>query len=116
MKDLYSILIDLGLFSKEIKQRFNNKQIKINGKPIKNLHHQLNVTDEVKEAGEWLCEHDMKFMEKFHILRGLCFDNIGDMFELRTNLKCPELTYLKGFLLLQTDKRTLYILTKNKRT
>lgn len=112
MITIYNILKETGLISKEIKQRYVNKQIKINGKPVKNLDRLLNVTFFVEEAGEWFSNKDNNFVHKISILR-LFFDSLGDMFELKTNIKSKDLDYLKGYLLLETGKRNKFILTKD---
>lgn len=111
MIKLYDVLKGTGLNSKDIRQRFNNKQIKINGRVVKNMNQELNIVDAIYDADEWLCAHDTELMKKISGLRYL-FDSFGEMFQLQTNIDSEALRYMKSFLLLEVDKKTFYILMK----
>ncbi len=100
--------------SKEIKVRFNNKQIKINGKVINNLNKNIN-SNYYLSLEDWLLTHDNKFLNDFRNLRYL-FDelSLGELFNItNTNVKKPIIKYLKSFYLLEIDKNNKIVLFKN---
>jgi len=101
----------LGHTSGDIKQRYNNKQIRISNKPVKNLNRNLNF-EYYMTLEEWLNSHDIEFIIKLRDL-SILFNNIYEMFYLKTNINSSILKYLKSFILLQIDKKTFYILIKN---
>lgn len=96
--------------SGDIKQRYNNKQIKIAGKPIKNLNRNLNF-EHYMSLEDWILSHNTEFITKLNNLKML-FSNLSEMFYLKTNINNPILKYLKSFILLEIDKKTFYILIK----
>lgn len=100
--------------SNEIKQRFNNKQIKINGKVVKNLNRPINC-DYYLPLDEWLILHDKKFINKLENLKKIFIDyTLDELFSIKnTNINSNILKYLKAFLILQIDKKTKLILFKN---
>jgi hypothetical protein len=100
--------------SKEIKVRFNNKQIKINGKIINNLNKNIN-SNYYLSLEDWLLTHDNKFLNDFRNLRYL-FDelSLGELFNItNTNVNKPIIKYLKSFYLLEIDKNNKIVLFKN---
>jgi len=100
--------------SNEIKARFNNKQIKINGKVIKNLNKNIN-SNYYLSLEDWLLTHDNKFLNDFRNLRYL-FDelSLGELFNItNTNVNKPIIKYLKSFYLLEIDRNNKIILFKN---
>jgi hypothetical protein len=118
MVKIYTILSELGLNSKDIRQRLANGQLKLNGKTIKDLNKELNIEygepNDVQDYGDWIGKYDLEFVTRLSRLR-FFFDSFGDMFRLKTNIKSKELRSLKAFLCLQTDKKTVYILSKKKK-
>lgn len=100
----------LNYTSGDIKQRYNNKQIKILGKPVKNLNRNLNF-EHYMSLEDWLLSHNIEFIRKLNNLK-ILFNDLSEMFYLKTNINNPILKYLKSFILLQIDKKTFYILIK----
>ena len=100
--------------SNEIRQRFNNKQIKINGKVVKNLNRPLN-SNYYLELDEWLVLHDIKFINDLQHIQ-IIFNELSldELFNVtKTNINHYIIKYLKSFMILQIDNKTKLILFKN---
>ncbi|MDD5648877.1 MAG: hypothetical protein PHF86_00425 [Candidatus Nanoarchaeia archaeon] len=86
------------LFSKDIRQRINNKQITINGIPIKNNDLNIDINFYI-DAGDYIFYNLNKF-------KTISFLNIDEMFEC-------DIPYvknlLKDFSLLKISKKKLFI-------
>jgi hypothetical protein len=104
---IFDILKAHGLPSNEIKQRFSNNQIKINGDVVKE-NIDLEVEDSFMEIDDFFSSHDVKTLSKILLLKCVC-ESVGDMFD--TNLSGVA-QYLKGFVCLTFSKKDHIILIK----
>ena len=122
-------LKEQGVFSNEIKSRFQNGQIKINGEVVKDIdipikdHTPNPKFDSINppyDAGDWIYQNLISKMtkEKKDIFSFVCnlFD-IETLFsgECTINNKpveelLPELNVMKGHIFLRTSKKQLFIL------
>ena len=123
-----------GVFSNEIKARFQNGQIRINGEVVKddidlNVNDPtpspkfLNTIDIPYEAGDWIFQNLITKMtkEKKDILFMIC-----NLFDIETIFSgdcqignksieeiLPELSVIKNHIFLRTSKKQFFILKLN---
>ena len=101
---LTDILKQRGLFSKDIKTRLKNGQIKINGMPI---DHDVDLSFAGKiEVGEFM-EHIVK--NRIWLLRVHLF-GLENLFDC--NIKNDLTEFLKKFTFIRTSKKDAFIIIK----
>lgn len=115
------LLKNEGVFSKEIKARFQNNQIKLNGETVKD-DIEFDIVESVPpiEAGEWIFT---KLLSKLTEDRKKIFLFFVDLFgidvmfsgDCQINNKpiediLPELNEMKGHILLKTSKKQMFVL------
>jgi hypothetical protein len=97
------LLRNNDLFSKDIKQKINNKQLLLNGEPMTLEHLKLNINS-FDEAGDFI----FKNLEK---IRPISFLNLEDMFEADT----PFIkTLFNDLFLLKIAKKKWFVITLKK--
>lgn len=85
--------------SNEIKQRFNNKQIKLNNEVITDLNQVLSIhSDFSMDLGDFICEHFDRLKHIFY------YGNIRDWFgDFETNVK--KFKFLGAYHVLEFSKK-----------
>lgn len=112
------VLKNMGFFSNDIKSRFNNKQIKINGIQTDDIDLDIvDITDILKEkqilksswdAGEFIFDILIDNPDVILKLKQIGIDNAFD-----NNIENNCFDFLSNFLLLQISKNDKIILMKN---
>ena len=105
------ILFSLDIPSNEIKTRFKNKQIKLNGEVIENI--ELDVNDNfIMEAGEFISLFfTAKESNELRLIKNALNLQANELFGDKSNIKL--LDSLSGFHCLTIAKNINYILMKN---
>jgi hypothetical protein len=121
-----------GVFSNEIKARFQNGQIKINGESVKedidlNVKKQIpdpKVDDIPFEAGDWIFHNLITSLSEDKKKKLFLITTLFDIETLfsggcQINDKpvediLPELNIMKGHIFLKTSKKQCFILKLNK--
>lgn len=86
--------------SKEIKQRLNNKQIKLNNEVVTNTNIELNVENNFTDLGDFLLSSELPFVAKIFDIKD--FFGPGE-----TNVK--SLQFLKNYTLITISKREHFV-------
>lgn len=103
------IISSLNVPSKEIKTRFKNKQIKLNGQDVDNI--ELDIEDFIMECGEFLCNfYDDKQIKSLNIWKNMCDCKPTELFGESSTIKL--LDNLESFNCLSISKNEHYILMK----
>lgn len=98
---LIELLKSMGLPVKEIRQRFANKQIKINNQLCTALDHNVDVGDGYWELGDFLFINGAAIESKPWV-------DIKDFFgPTKTNIK--SLRFLSGFTLISISKKEHFV-------
>ena len=105
------ILIELGVPSAEIKKRFNNYQIKLNGESVSNF--ELNVNENfIMDSGDFITSFfDRKGLTTLNTWMKICSLSLPEMFGERSNVSFIDC--LESFSCLSISKNEHYILMNN---
>ena len=105
MIKLSDILKDMGFFSKDIRLRFKNGQIKVNGDPI---DHDLELhVDKIIDIEDFMVEL-VKNPIWFLRLKFIDLETLAGSIEIKNDLT----EFLKGFLIVRTSKKHVFVIKK----
>lgn len=103
------ILLNLNIPSKEIKTRFKNKQVRLNGIETDNI--ELDIEDFIMECGEFLCSfYDEKQIKTLNVWKNICDCKPAELFGEPSNINIID--NLEAFICLSASKNEHYILMK----
>lgn len=89
-----------------IKQMLSNKQLKINDEVVTDIN--IELGDELLDAGEWLASHDLGFINLFGNLSKIC-DNVDVLFGGGFNWTNEVLKETDKLSFLRVSKKAFYI-------
>ena len=95
-----------GLFSNDIKSRFKNKQMTLDGEVLEQ-DIDIDVQDELIDAGEFICEHIASDSNKLTLCHIIGFENL-----FACNIESDFINFLKTFHVLRISKREVIVLKK----
>lgn len=100
------ILKARGMFSNDIKSRFKNKQMSLDGEVI-DQDIEINVQDELIDAGDFIFDHIANDKNKIALCNIIGFENL-----FACNIESEFINFLKTFHVLRISKREVIVLKK----
>lgn len=114
---ILEILKQIGIPTKEIKQRFANKQLKVNGNIVDALDHNVPIMDGYWELGDFIFESmkssDEEFCKHLTILKVFINSDITTFFGGCNISNNKAAKFLSGFVCLTLSKKEHYVFIKS---
>ena len=106
---LKELLQELGVSTKELRQRFANKQIKINGALCTALDHHLNISDGYWESGEFI-DSLLRYNKDTYDYESLKYlvNHVSECFG-ESNVNTPMRNFLSDFTCISISKKEHFV-------
>lgn len=114
---ILEILKQIGIPTKEIKQRFANRQIKVNGNVVDALDHDIPIQDGYWELGDFIYEcmksSDKDFCRHLTMLKFYFNSDITTFFGGCNMINNKAAKFLSGFVCLTLSKKEHIVFIKS---